>query len=48
MLRALADARPRHALTVEIRILGEPGVAAQMENLARSFGITNLTGNVPG
>jgi hypothetical protein len=39
MLKTLASANARHALTVEIRILDEPGAAAQMRELARSFGI---------
>jgi hypothetical protein len=39
MLKALAGADLRHSLTVEIRILKEPGAAAQMRELARSFGI---------
>jgi hypothetical protein len=39
MLKALASANVRHALTVEIRILDESGAAAQMRELARSFGI---------
>ena len=39
MLKALASANARHSLTVEIRILEEPGTAAQMRELARSFGI---------
>jgi hypothetical protein len=39
MLKALASAKVRHPLTVEIRILDEPGAAAQMRELARSFGI---------
>jgi len=39
MLKALASANVRHSLTVEIRILDEPGATAQMRELARSFGI---------
>jgi hypothetical protein len=39
MLRAIASANVRHSLTVDIRILDEPGAAAQMRELARSFGI---------
>jgi hypothetical protein len=39
MLKTLASAKVRHSLTVEIRILDEPGAAAQMRELARSFGI---------
>jgi hypothetical protein len=39
MLKALASATVRHSLTVEIRILDEPGVAVQMRELARSFGV---------
>jgi hypothetical protein len=39
MLKTLAGADLRHSLTVEIRILGEPGASAQMRELARSFGV---------
>jgi hypothetical protein len=39
MLKALAGADLRHSLAVEIRILDEPAAAAQMRDLARSFGI---------
>jgi hypothetical protein len=39
MLQALAAARPRHPLLVEIRLYDEPGAAATMRELARSFGL---------
>src|SRR4051812_37737798 len=39
MLTTLASTKLRHSLTVEMRILDEPGAAAQMRELARSFGI---------
>jgi hypothetical protein len=39
MLKTLASASLRHSLTVEVRILDEPGSVAQMRELARSFGI---------
>jgi hypothetical protein len=39
ILKSIAGAEVRHPLAVEIRILGEPGAAAQMREQARSFGI---------
>jgi hypothetical protein len=39
MLQQLANATVRHLLVVEVRILNEPGAAAHMRELARSFGL---------
>jgi len=38
MLKTLAATDIRHPLSLEIRILDEPGAVAQMRELARSFG----------